>query len=127
MFGGVATSLEELDSSIKDLSKSLTPLLSPFLTTKEVDFGEVEKELTVKMAETKLGHFMDECHLRTKEMGDSQKCTYCKLRFRCYTEATNKTRDEAKSETYARIYGEPEEIISRLARRRKPKKRGKSG
>ncbi len=124
MFGGVEKSFKELNSSIEDLSKSLPPLLSPFLTTKEVDYAQVEKEMMSAMAERKLVTFMDECHLRTKEMGDSEKCEYCKLRFRCYTEATDNKRQDAKAALYGELYGQHD---TRVTRPSKPKKRGKRG
>ena len=119
--------LSPLQKSFKELGSSMDNVIiknNHFLTTEKFDFAEAEKELLSTMAETRLVNFMDECHLRTKEMGDSEKCEYCKLRFRCYTEATNNRRQDAKSETYAAIYGQYDTSVTRPS---KPKKRGKRG
>ncbi len=122
MLSPLEKSFKKLNSSMNNLSRIIST--SFFLTTKEIDYDEVEKVLLSKMDETRLANFMDECHLRTKEMDDSEKCEYCKLRFRCYTEATNNKKQDVKGETFAKIYGKTNPLVTRPS---KPKKRGKRG
>lgn len=122
MFEPLEKSMKELNDSITHLNRVLSNSFS--LTVKEIDYAEVERMMLEGVVERKLVNFMDECHLRTREMRDSEKCKHCKLRFRCYTEATNDKKQDVKEETFAKLYGQDDASTTIPS---KPKKRGKRG
>lgn len=62
--------------------------------------------------------FMQECRERTTDMKDEEKCKYCKLRFRCYTEIKVSKKKKKNTRKLGIIY-ELEKIQGKKKRIRK--------
>lgn len=81
----------------KALLKKKFPILTPDWNAMPVPIKELD-----------LIAFMQECRERTADMKDEEKCKYCKLRFRCYTEI--KVNKKGKRRTLETLEGLQNEL-----------------